>query len=275
MQQLWKDPLVPGDSSPDRSSFATRDDLPGSEPAWAPSPSYLLRRWTVLRELRGVPRGRLVEIGCGAGALAERLAAQGFDISCVEISETAREATRARFAAAGREVPVATDLAEVDGAFELIVACEVLEHIEDDQTALRSWAARLSRGGMVLLTVPAHPERFGPSDVWAGHFRRYRRSDLERLAREAGLSVHRLICFGFPLGNLVEPVRSQVHARRLRREGSLPAIQRTARSGIERGIEAKLAPLFQPWLFLPFCWIQVPFFRTDLGTGYLLIAVRT
>src|SRR5262245_24198195 len=238
MQQLWKNQLVPDDSPPDRSSFAS----------WAPSPSYLLRRWTVLRELRAVPRGRLVEIGCGAGDLANRLIDEGFDASCVETSDAARTAAGARFAAAGRDVPLATDLAELDGTFDLILACEVLEHIEDDHNALRSWAARLSPGGRVLLTVPAHPERFGPSDVWAGHFRRYRRGDLERLARQAGLSVNRLICFGFPLGNLVEPIRNRVNARRLRQEGSLPAAERTARSGIERGIEAKLAPLLQPWL---------------------------
>jgi SAM-dependent methyltransferase len=198
-----------------------------------------------------------------------------FDASCIEISEAARSVARARFEAAGVAVALATDLAELDGLFDLIVACEVLEHIEDDLTALRSWVARLSPGGLVLLTVPAHPGRFGPSDVWAGHFRRYRRSDLECLARGAGLVIKRLICFGFPLGNLVEPVRSRVHARRLQREGSIPTAQRTARSGIQRGIEAKLAPLFRPWLLLPFCWVQIPFFHTDLGTGYLLVAVRS
>lgn len=245
------------------------------EPAWAPSPSYLLRRWTVLRELRSVPRGRLVEIGCGAGDLLDRLTAQGFDASCVETSEAARTAARARFAAAGRDVPIATDLAELDGPFDLIIACEVLEHIEEDLAALRSWATRLSPVGRVLLTVPAHPDRFGPSDVWAGHFRRYRRGDLETLARDSGLRVNRLICFGFPLGNLVEPIRHRVHARRLRPEGSASAAERTARSGVERGIEARLSPLFQPWLILPFCWLQMPFFHTDLGTGYLLVAERS
>lgn len=229
----------------------------------------------MLRELRALPHGRLVEIGCGAGDLLERLMAQGFDASCVEVSEAARVAARARFAAAGRDVPLVADLAQLDGSFDLVVACEVLEHIEDDLAALRSWAALLPRGGLVLLTVPAHPHRFGPSDVWAGHFRRYRRSDLERLAREAGLTVRRLLCFGFPLGNLLEPVRGWVHKRRLRREGPTTPAQRTARSGIERGIEARLAPLWRPWLILPFCWIQIPFFHTDLGTGYLLVAMRS
>jgi SAM-dependent methyltransferase len=230
----------------------------------------------VLRELRDVPCGRLLEIGCGAGDLLQRLIAQGFEGSCVETSESARLAARARFEAmGGREVLVAADLAQLDGPFDLIVACEVLEHIEEDLAALRSWAARLPPGGRLLLTVPAHPQRFGPSDVWAGHFRRYRRSDLESLARDSGLRVNRLICFGFPLGNLVEPVRSRVHARRLRREGSASAAARTARSGVERGIEARLSPLFRPWLFLPFCWLQMPFFHTDLGTGYLLVAERS
>jgi SAM-dependent methyltransferase len=243
------------------------------EVSWAPSPSYLLRRWTVLRELRGIRPGRLVEIGCGAGDLLASLKSLGFDAACVETSARARAEAAARFAGGG--VPLVTDLAHLEGTFDLIIACEVLEHIEDDLAALRTWTARLAPGGHALLTVPAHPGRFGPSDVWAGHHRRYRRDQLQTLARAAGLSVSRLLCFGFPLGNLVEPVRARVHARRLRREAPAAPAQRTARSGVERGIEARLAPFLSPWLILPFCWLQQPFLHTDFGTGYLLLGRRT
>jgi SAM-dependent methyltransferase len=244
---------------------------PRSMESWRPSPSYLLRRWLVLRELRSAPPGRLLEIGPGAGDLMQRFAARGFEVTGCETSPAARAAVRRRFAgSAGARL--VDDLGAVSGSFDWIVACEVMEHVDDDRRAIREWGALLSAGGSLLVTVPAHPERFGPSDLWAGHYRRYRRADLEALAGEAGLSVRRLVCFGFPLGNLIEPIRHRVHRRRLAREAPATSAQRTARSGVERGLEATLAPLLPAWLLLPFCWLQVPFLRTDLGTGYLMLA---
>ena len=242
--------------------------------AWVESPSYALRRWTVLRELAAVPRGRLLEIGSGAGDLLVHLAAAGFEPHCVETSPEAREETARRLRRHGVAARPAAALEEIDGRFDLVVACEVLEHVRDDEAALSAWAARLESAGRLLLTVPAHPRRFGASDEWAGHFRRYDRTDLERLAAAAGLEIDRLLCYGFPLGNLIEPVRNLVNRRRLRRDAARTAAERTARSGTERTVEHHLRWLSHPTVIAPFCWLQVPFLGTELGTGYLLLARR-
>ena len=57
--------------------------------------------------------------------------------------------------------------------FDFILAFEVLEHIEDDVSALREWWNGVKFPGHRLLSVPAHPERWNASDEWEGHFRRY------------------------------------------------------------------------------------------------------
>ena len=242
--------------------------------SWVESPSYVLRRWTVLRELRNVGPSRLLEIGCGAGDLLVHLAAAGHRPSCVETSGQARAEAAARLGRAGIATMPAERLEDVDGRFDLIVACEVLEHIEDDEGALRQWASRLLPGGRLLLTVPAHRRRFGASDTWAGHYRRYDREDLERLAAAADLRIERLLCFAFPLGNLIEPLRNLVNRGRMRRDDAKTIAERTARSGTERTIEQRLRWLFRPPLLLPLFWLQVPFFSTRLGTGYLLLGRR-
>jgi SAM-dependent methyltransferase len=241
---------------------------------WVESPSYVLRRWTVLRELADVPRGRLLEIGCGAGDLLVHLAAAGFEPECVETSEAARREAAERLRRHGLNAVPAVGLDEVPGRFDVVVACEVLEHIADDEAALRAWTGRLVPGGRLLVTVPAHARRFGASDTWAGHFRRYDRDDLERLAAAADLEVERLLCYAFPLGNLVEPVRNRVNRRRLERDTVRTAAERTARSGTERSVEHRLRWLSHPALLSPFCWLQVPFFHAGLGTGYLLLGRR-
>jgi SAM-dependent methyltransferase len=81
-----------------------------------------------------------------------------------------------------------------DGAFDRVVASEVLEHIPDDTTALAELARVLRPGGTMAVTVP----RCGPEvvnwllsndyhDTPGGHIRIYRRSELARRLRGAGL----------------------------------------------------------------------------------------
>jgi hypothetical protein len=156
--------------------------------------------------------------------------------------------------------------------FDLLLACEVLEHVVDDVEELGRWRALLVDSGSLLITVPAHPHRFGPSDVWAGHFRRYSRAELIAKARCAGLAVTRCICYGFPLGNLIEPLRHRVNARRLAREGLLTVAERTERSGVQRDVERHLRLFSHPSLIAPFCWAQLPFLGTDCGTALLAVA---
>ena len=241
---------------------------------WVESPSYVLRRWTVLRELRDVPPGRLLEIGCGAGDLLARLVGKGFSGTCVEVSPAARAEATERLRRLPTPVPVVEALDEIEGVFDLVIACEVLEHIEDDRRALREWFERVAPGGRLLLTVPAHPRRFGASDVWAGHFRRYERAELIEKLEEVGFGIERCTCYGFPLGNVLEPIRNLVNRYRLRKRGDVDRVEGTLRSGVERDVEKRLRWLALPVFVLPFCWLQLPFFETNRGTGYLSVARR-
>ncbi|HXV01694.1 MAG TPA: methyltransferase [Caulobacteraceae bacterium] len=72
------------------------------------------------------------------------------------------------------------DLADAP-AFDSILYVDVLEHIEDDAAELERAAARLKSGGRILVMSPAHPWLYSPFDAAIGHFRRYRRSDAQRL----------------------------------------------------------------------------------------------
>ncbi|MGA9625064.1 MAG: hypothetical protein WBL65_07050 [Bryobacteraceae bacterium] len=75
-----------------------------------------------------------------------------------------------------------------------------LEHIEDDRQALHGMASILAPGGVVVLLVPAFPALHGPIDSDLGHYRRYSRGYLNRLANSTGLrikKVHYMNAIGF------------------------------------------------------------------------------
>lgn len=149
---------------------------------------------------------------------------------------------------AGTIFPTAVP-SEPDAAFDAVVAFEVLEHIEDDIAALSAWVRWLEPGGIVVLSVPAYADRFGPWDVAVGHFRRYERSQLAAVMTAAGLEEVEIEPWGFPLGLLSEWVR---HRLAPDHEG-LDDQERTLKSGrllqpsqVQSGVFRAAAKLVSP-----------------------------
>lgn len=252
---------------------------------WVPAPSYVLRRRRILSLISAHEPGRLLEVGSGAGAMLADLSRLGHQCEALETSEEARKL--AAVINNGDANVAIHDVAKGHwaGAFDTVLAMEVLEHIEDDVAALESWASWLRPGGRLVLSVPAHPRLWNASDVWAGHFRRYTRDGLKQVVETAGFQVEHIECYGFPLSNIIEPVRSRVHARRLEEEKAVEDVdgqddraRGSARSGTERNIETRLYPLQASWIgglaMRLFFALQYLFLRTDRGTGYILVASR-
>lgn len=253
--------------------------LSAPERGWVPAPRYALRRNRLIALASSLGGGRLLEIGPGAGALLSDMAALGFRCEALETSERAFQmATELNQGEPAVRI-VQEPGADWTGAFDALVSCEVLEHIEDDRAALEEWRGWLRPGGHLLLSVPAHQSKWSATDVWAGHFRRYEKDGLRKLLESAGFAVIELECYGFPLSNVVEPLRAWSHRRALQRREAMGLQESTAQSGVERGLEARLWPLQASapgrLLFRAAFHLQKVFRNRDLGTGYLVLARRT
>lgn len=140
---------------------------------------------------------RVIEVGCGignfTGALLDRELVIALDIDprCVRRLEQ-RYAGRPNLRAMVCE-PGSTEFASLARfAPDSCVCLNVLEHIDHDLQALEAMALVLAAGGVIVLLVPAFQSLYGPIDRNLGHFRRYRRSSLAKLARGAGLAIAKL-----------------------------------------------------------------------------------
>jgi SAM-dependent methyltransferase len=82
------------------------------------------------------------------------------------------------------------------GAFDLVCALDIVEHVDDDDAALSEISRVAASGATVLLSAPLHAERWTEFDNFVGHRRRYEPDQLrDKLAHHA-LSVQRSAIYG-------------------------------------------------------------------------------
>jgi SAM-dependent methyltransferase len=137
-----------------------------------------------------------LEVGCGTGFVLRgvRHAHPGVRLAGAELYPEGL-----RFAA--ERVPDAA-LLQLDAVampfqdeWDVVGAFDVLEHIEDDEAALRGMCQATRPGGGLLITVPQHPSLWSGADDYAHHQRRYRRRELLAKVEGAGLRVERVTSF--------------------------------------------------------------------------------
>lgn len=147
----------------------------------------------LIRSLDPRPSWRVLEVGAGTGANLSVLQSIGVGqvIACDISTDALRHARRSTFLAQAS----ATHLPFESNTVDLLLAADVLEHLDDDEAALREFVRVLRPGGHLMLTVPAFPVLWGPQDIVSQHRRRYRREPLLELVRGSG--AHVSTCFHF------------------------------------------------------------------------------
>lgn len=245
---------------------------------WVPAPRYLLRRARILSLLKKFKPGRVLEFGCGAGALISELSSLGYDCTAIEESENAlllaQEFNKTTNNKLYKNLPNSNKI-----NFEYLFAFEVIEHIKDDLEVLKTWHNYLSPTGKILLSVPAHQKKWNATDEWAGHIKRYEKEQLIEVLNNANFEVIHIESYGYPLANIIEPIRAKHHRNELnkRAQQKETAIStNNHQSGISRNLESKLFFLLKnplgKLIMQLFISLQSLFSKTDLGNGYIVIA---
>jgi 2-polyprenyl-6-hydroxyphenyl methylase/3-demethylubiquinone-9 3-methyltransferase len=96
-----------------------------------------------------------LDVGCGAGLLAEPLARLGAAVTAVDAAPELIEAARVHAAGQGLSIDYrACGVEVVEGKFDLITAMEVIEHVADPAAFVASLATRLAPEGLLILSTP-------------------------------------------------------------------------------------------------------------------------
>jgi SAM-dependent methyltransferase len=152
---------------------------------------FVARRQAALQFAQdyGPPPGpiRILDAGCGTGSLMDQLRDRSeVEVTGIDVAPEALTFSRER----GQSQLVQGDLTALPFAtarFDLILALEVVEHVEKDEIALAELCRVLKPGGTLLLSVPAYRFLWSSHDVALHHKRRYTAQCIHTSLTKAGL----------------------------------------------------------------------------------------
>ena len=142
---------------------------------------------SILLEKHAKKASRILDIGCGTG-LNMKFAGPYGKVYGLDTADEAIELCRARnLARLVKGDAVALPFAA--STFDLIMALDVVEHVDDDLGTLKGFRRVLSPGGQLVVCVPALPILFGEHDLKVHHKRRYMKGQLSGLIQSAGFEL--------------------------------------------------------------------------------------
>lgn len=180
-------------------------------------PALKRRARRLIEELDPCPSERILDAGCGDGFYLHLLSNLG-EFELVGLDNDSRALASAKRNLKGAKLKlVEGDILKTpfkSNHFDKIVSSEVLEHLEDDLSALKELKRVLRPGGVLVITVPNHhyPFLWDPvnwvlekvfhthikdgfwAGIWNQHFRLYSKEELRETIIKAGFKIRSLTC---------------------------------------------------------------------------------
>jgi ubiquinone/menaquinone biosynthesis C-methylase UbiE len=149
--------------------------------------------------------GKVLDVGCGTGALMDQLQACSEELLGVDISPGALNYCSLR----GHKNLLLTDASHTalpSAYFDVITAIGIIEHLEDDEAFLVEMKRILKPGGIIILLTSSFPYLWSMHDTANEHKRRYYLRLLNRKINTLGLETTRISHLNFFLFPLIAPM---------------------------------------------------------------------
>ncbi len=152
---------------------------------------FVARRRLALSLLKSYscPNPKILDVGCGTGALLQHLQAEnetyGLDYFPIALEFSAQRGLTNLIHGNAEAIPIA------DEVFDAIVSLDTLEHVPNDVAASQEIFRVLKPGGIFVMNVPAFKWLWGPHDVALMHQRRYTKRQVVQLLTNSGFTIEK------------------------------------------------------------------------------------
>lgn len=162
---------------------------------------FVSRRKYLLELLNDTSRdSKILDIGCSSGIFLKDLERLGFkkeNLFGIDISEKAIENCKKN----GIQNSFVMDAQKIElpEKFDVVVASDCLEHLQDDVKAIKNWSELLNKGGIMLVFVPAFQSLWSQHDEVNMHYRRYTNKELKNKLINQNLTIMKSSYWNFTL----------------------------------------------------------------------------
>jgi len=153
---------------------------------------------------------KILDIGCGSGLMLNALEQIG-DTYGMDMSDDAINFSKEIFSGTVKKGMLPDSIPYDEGYFSLVVALDVIEHVNDDRASLTAIRSHIAEGGMAVISVPACMFLWSEHDVLNEHKRRYTLEELKGKLIDAGFTIEKISYFNtflFPLISLVRMINN-------------------------------------------------------------------
>jgi len=171
------------------------------------SESHFWFQWRLIATLRQIERLEIsrvdrlkaLDVGCGAGVSRTQIESatnwivDGADIDMAALSQTKPGRGKMMY------YDIHDELEPFLEAYDVVFLFDVLEHIDDTQSFIRSLLRHLKPQGVLLLNVPAWQSLYSHYDEVVGHVRRYNRKTLAAEFKDFGFRIEGMCYWGLTL----------------------------------------------------------------------------
>ncbi len=140
--------------------------------------------------------GKVLDVGCGTGALLDKLKDRSEELWGLDVSEEALNFCRMR----GHKNLVLADATKtglLSDYFDVITAIGVIEHIKDDKAFINEMRRILKPGGVIIILTSSFPFLWSIHDVANEHIKRYYLREFKSEMGEGGFSTIRISHMNF------------------------------------------------------------------------------
>ncbi|MEO1427726.1 MAG: class I SAM-dependent methyltransferase [Cyanobacteria bacterium J06633_8] len=224
---------------------------------------FVARRQIIQQVICGLSlpkNAQILEAGCGTGGNLQMLSRYGA-VSAMELDEVACHLANQRQIIQVKRGHL-PDKIPFNSSYDLILILDVIEHLDDDLSALEALYYKLKPGGYLLVTVPAYQFLWSEHDEINHHKRRYRLKNLKNLVKKAKYQVSYSSYFNTLLFPLIAIVRSLAKL--------LPKQNKHELSS-DLVVPSKTVNKFLKWLFASERYL-IDKFSLPFGVSILLLA---
>lgn len=149
------------------------------------------KRANVLSQIKKLAKGKdlkILDVGCGTGYLLKELQKKYIDAYGIDISKQSLSFCKKRDLNNLKHWDIEKN-PYPQMTFDIVLALDVIEHIKDDNQAMKNIAKSLKKDGIVIFASPAFPYLWSYWDKLAGHYRRYDKKSLIKLFEDSGFKI--------------------------------------------------------------------------------------